>query len=72
MKSFSLIRKELIQQKVNIQISVVGVENGYDEVNIQISAKYKYECLSATNCTWSKECRGICSRDKTLFKPRLD
>ena len=49
----------------------VGVKNGYDEVNIQISAKYKYECLSATNRAQSKECRDICSRDKTLFKHKL-
>ena len=50
----------------------VGVENGYDEVNIQISAKYKYECLSATNRARSKELHNICSRDKILFEFYLD
>ena len=55
-----------------VSIDVVGVENGYDEVNIQISAKYKYEYLSAINCVWSEECRDICSRDKTLSKSHLD
>ncbi|KAG5393177.1 hypothetical protein IGI04_023140 [Brassica rapa subsp. trilocularis] len=53
-----------------VSIDVVGVENGYDEVNIQISAKYKYEYLSAINCVWSEECRDICNGN--VSKPATD